>query len=87
MIMTRSDADTTSARRAGRKDVLHALVVLVLVGGIAALALDNRQDVQVGWVLGETTMPLYQLFVATFVLGIVAGLVARSRRHHRRSDH
>lgn len=65
---------------------MHAFIVLALVAGIAALALDNRQDVQVGWVLGDATMPLYQLFVATFMVGILAGLIARARRQHRRSD-
>jgi uncharacterized integral membrane protein len=80
-----TDVDTKSARRAGRRDVLHLAVVLILVAAIAGLALDNRQEVSVGWIVGDATMPLYQLFVATFVVGILAGWVLRFRHHHHSS--
>jgi len=77
--------DAKAARRAGRRDILHVLVVIALIAVVAGLALDNRQDVSVGWLAGDTTMPLYQLFVATFVLGILAGFLLRARRRHHRS--
>lgn len=61
---------------------MRAVAVLALIAFIAALAVDNRQEVSVGWLIGDTEMPLYQVFVATFVVGILAGVIARHRRKH-----
>ena len=77
-----TEADTRSARRAGRRQMLHIVVAVALIAGIAALAVDNREDVTVSWLVDDATMPLYQLFVGTFVVGIVVGFLLNARRHH-----
>ncbi|HUR03762.1 MAG TPA: LapA family protein [Nonomuraea sp.] len=79
---SKSDVDAKSARQAGRRDIVHIVVALALVAAIAALALDNRQEVTVSWLFGDATMPLYQLFVGTFAVGVVVGFLLRMRRHH-----
>ena len=79
---SKSDADTQPARR-GAGDILHIVVVVALVAGIVALAVDNRQEVTVGWVFGDGSLPLYLLFVGTFVVGILVGFLLNARRHHR----
>lgn len=71
------------ARWAGRVDAVRVLVVLALIGLVVALAVDNRQEVPVGWLFGDGDLPMYQMFVATFVVGIVTGLVIRSRHTGR----
>lgn len=73
----------TRSSRMAPVDILRVLVVLALVGLVVALAVDNRQEVSVGWLVDEGATPLYQVLLAAFAAGIVVGLVARRRhRHH-----
>lgn len=78
-----STSTTRSARRAGQRDAIRAVAVVALIAVVALLAVDNRQKVSVGWLVGDGDVPLYQLFVATFLLGIGVGFIARSTKRNR----
>ncbi len=64
----------------GRRQVLHLVVLAVLVVLTLALVLDNRQEVTVGWVVGEADAPLALALVVTFVLGLAVGWLGVRRR-------
>jgi uncharacterized integral membrane protein len=71
-----------------RRD-LARLVRLAVVAGLVvvviAVALDNRGDVRLGYVVGDTTAPVWIAIVAAAVVGAVAGWLLR-HRPRRRND-
>lgn len=70
--------DLARGQDLGRQVRLIAAVVLVLV--TVALVLDNRGDVRLGWVFGDTTTPLALVIAITFVLGLAVGWLGSHRR-------
>lgn len=70
--------ESTSTRGVGQTFQLIAIVVLI--ASIAALTLDNRQAVDVGWVLGDSSAPLALALVVAFLLGLGVGWLGARRR-------
>ena len=79
-----SDVDdrsvTDQARDVGRG--LRLLVVAALVAAIVVVALDNRDDVRLGYVFGDAEAPVWIALVAAGIVGVMIGwlLEHRSRR-------
>ncbi|GEK20257.1 LapA family protein [Cellulomonas xylanilytica] len=63
-----------------RRRWLAIVIVVVTVVVIAA----NRQEVQFSLVFTHFAMPLWVILAITFVLGIVVGWIAKTRRAGRR---
>lgn len=64
--------------RIRRRQTFRLLAIVALALVAAALALDNLQDVTIGWVIGDTDAPLVIVLVVAFVLGLALGwLVGR----------
>ena len=66
-----------------RRDVGRTLRLIVLAAFVAiavALAIDNRDDVDIGWVIGESTAPLALALAVAFVLGLGVGWLASRYR-------
>ena len=61
----------SDSKNLGRDFRLGAAVILVVI--TIALVLDNRDDVRVGWLLGDFTAPLALALAITFLLGIAVG--------------
>lgn len=72
--------ESPATRGLGQK--LHLIAMAVLVALIAALAIDNRQDVDIGWVAGDSSAPLALALVVAFLLGLGVGWLGA--RHQRR---
>lgn len=53
---------------------------VVVIGIIAALALDNRHEVRIGYVIGDAHVRLIWLLLVTAILGAVAARLVRWRR-------
>lgn len=64
-------------RALGQQVRLIAVIVLVLI--TIALVLDNRFDVRIGWVFGDTTSPLALVLIVTFILGLAVGWLGARR--------
>ena len=62
---------------------LRLVLALVLVAAIVAFAADNRDNVRVGWVVGDGDAPLVVVLLITAVMGAIIGwlLVHRPHRH------
>lgn len=54
-----------------------AVVVLVVV--VVAFVLDNRDEVDVGYVFGERATPLIVVLVAVFLAGLAVGWLSGRR--------
>jgi uncharacterized integral membrane protein len=78
--MASDSVSESNARSIRARQTFRLVVVVVLVAIVVAFAVDNSQDVEVGWLFGEGSLPLCVVIVATFVVGGLAGYVA-GRRH------
>jgi uncharacterized integral membrane protein len=78
--MASDSVSESNARSIRARQTFRLVVVVVLVAIVVAFAVDNSQDVEVGWLFGEGSLPLWVVIVATFVVGNLAGYVA-GRRH------
>jgi uncharacterized integral membrane protein len=65
---------------------LGRVVRLTLVAGIVAVlvlvAVDNRKDVRVGYVLGDTEAPIWIVLVLAAVCGVLIGWLMQHRHRH-----
>ena len=66
---------------------LGRIVRLTLVAGIIAIlvlvAVDNREDVRVGYVVGEAEAPVWIVLVCAAVGGLLIGWLIKHRPHHQ----
>ena len=65
------------ARRLGSRAKLYTYLILlaVLVMVIVLLALDNRDEARLSWVVGETDAPVVWIVLVSAIVGWLAGLV------------
>lgn len=61
--------------------MLRLLVVIALLVGIVVVALDNRDQVRVGYAFGDANAPIWIVLVAAAAAGIVIGWLVRHRPH------
>ncbi len=67
-----------TARDVGRLVVIGVAIAAGVV--LVLLALDNRQDVRVGYLFGELTAPLWTVVVLAAAAGLILGWLIRHRR-------
>lgn len=70
-------------RRDAARLVRFALV-LAVIAVVVLLALDNRQDVKVGYLVDDTTAPLWMVIVGSALGGLLIGALVRVRSRHQR---
>ena len=57
----------------------RGLVVVALLVGLVLVALDNRDNVRVGYVFGDASAPIWIVLVLSAVAGVVIGWLIRHR--------
>ena len=72
-------------RRDGRgtrdtRDTIRIVAVLILVAVLVAFVLDNTDDVEIGYVVGDSEIPLIVVLVATALLGALIDRLAQWTR-------
>lgn len=67
-----------SFRDVGR--LVRIVVVLIVLAATVLVALDNRDDVRLGYVFGDADAPVWVAMVGAGLAGLLIGLVARRRR-------
>jgi len=79
----RSDDVEYIEHREGRSvaDIFRSLVVVALLVGLVIVALDNRDNVRVGYVFGDASAPIWIVLVASAIAGVVIGWLIRHRPH------
>jgi uncharacterized integral membrane protein len=80
----RDDADHVSTLDTAR-GVGHLVrigVVVAIVVALVALALDNTDEVRVGFVFGDFDTPLWAVIVISAAAGVILGWLIRHRRRH-----
>lgn len=78
------DQYAAAVHRRDAARLVRLIVVLAVVAVLVLLGLDNRQDVQVGYLVDETTAPLWMVIVISALGGVLIGALLRVRsRQHR----
>lgn len=70
----------THERSIRTRQTIRILVWIVALGALIAVVVSNSQDVEIDWVFGESTGPLWIVIAGAALLGAVIGYVARWRR-------
>jgi len=63
--------------------VVRFALVAVLLAGFVLVAVDNRDDVRVGYLVGDTTAPIWIVLVLAAVGGVMIGWLIRHRPHRQ----
>jgi len=66
-----------------RRQQLRLVSIGVLAAAFAGVALDNTQDVAIGWLFDEAKVPLIVALLASFLVGAVIGAFTSRRRRKR----
>jgi uncharacterized integral membrane protein len=74
------DTTSTHERSIRTRQTVRIVVIAVAVALVVAFAVDNSQDVEVGWVVGDGELPLWLVIVGSFLVGGLVGYVG-GRRH------
>ena len=59
--------------------VIRLIVVVALIGAVVAVALDNRDDVRLGYVFGDVSAPVWMVIVGAGLIGVLVGWLVRHR--------
>ena len=64
--------------------IVRFVLIAAIIVAIVLVALDNTDDVRIGYVFGEKQAPVWIVLVAAAFAGVVIGwlLKHRPRRHH-----
>jgi len=75
----------TAAQEAAirRRQTFRLTTIAVIVAAAAALAIDNRQSVSLGYVVGDREAPLVIALLVAFVLGAVVSRLSTRRQRGR----
>jgi uncharacterized integral membrane protein len=63
--------------------MLRWLFIAVIVAALLLVGLDNRDDVRVGYAVGDTTAPIWIVIIAAAVGGMIIGWLIRHRPRNR----
>ena len=63
--------------------LIRWILITVIVVAIVVVAMDNREDVRIGYAVGDAFAPIWIVLVAAAVAGIVIGWLVRHRPRNR----
>lgn len=73
-------ADSSGSQGLSNQQKARLAGIAALVAVVIGLVLDNTDDVEIGWVLGESNAPLVVLLLVVWVAGVAIGWLAGRRR-------
>ena len=77
------DRNTAAVHRRDLGRLIRLIVVAALVAVLVIVALDNRNDARIGYAIGDATVPVWFLIVASAAGGVIIGWLIRHRpRNH-----
>jgi uncharacterized integral membrane protein len=59
--------------------VIRLIVIVVIVAAIAVVALDNRDDMRLGYVVGEVSSPVWLVMLGALLVGMLVGWLISHR--------
>jgi uncharacterized integral membrane protein len=80
-----SDEVSEHAAAVHRRDVAHIIrwiFILLILAALIAVGMDNRDDVRVGYAVGDANAPIWIVIVASAIGGMIIGWLIRHRPRH-----
>ena len=77
------DRHAGAVHRRDAAQIIRLVLVLAIVAVLVAFALDNREDVRIGYVVGDTEAPVWIVLVAAAICGVVIDWLLRHRPRQR----
>jgi uncharacterized integral membrane protein len=81
-----SDDVNDHAAAVHRRDVAQLvrwLFIAAIVAALMVVGLDNRDDVRVGYAVGETKAPIWIVIISAAIGGMIIGWLIRHRPRNR----
>lgn len=73
------DRAAGAVHRRDAAQVIKLLIVVAIVAAIIVVAMDNREDVRVGYAIGDASAPIWIVVVAAAMAGMAIGWLMRRR--------
>ena len=78
----RVDEHTAAVHRRDAGRIVRLAFVLVIIAALVIVAMDNRDDVRIGYAFGDANAPVWIALVLSSIAGVVVGWLVRLRRRH-----
>jgi uncharacterized integral membrane protein len=63
--------------------IIRWIFIAAIVVALVVVAMDNRDDVRVGYAVGDAQAPIWIVMIAAAVGGVIIGWLVRHRPRHR----
>ena len=77
------DRNAGAVHRRDAAQVMRLVIVLIIVAALVVVAMDNRDDVRVGYAVGDAQAPVWIVLVAAAIGGVIIGWLMRHRTRQR----
>jgi uncharacterized integral membrane protein len=74
---------TGAVHRRDAMRMVRWVLIAAIVVALVLVAMDNRDDVRVGYAVGNTNAPIWIVIIAAAVAGVFIGWLIRHRPRHR----
>lgn len=74
---------TGAVHRRDAMQLIRWVLIAAIVVGIVLVAMDNRDDVRVGYAVGDAEAPIWIVIIAAAVAGVFIGWLVRHRPRRR----
>lgn len=81
--MNDRDVEEISAavHRRDTRRIVRLVAIVLIAGALVAVALDNREDVRIGYVFGDASGPIWLVITLAGLAGVVIGWLLAHRSH------
>src|SRR5215213_3081577 len=77
------DRHAGAVHRRDATQIARLILVVAIVVVLVVVAMDNRDDVRIGYAVGETQAPVWIVLVAAAICGVFIGWLLRHRPRQR----
>ena len=74
---------TGAVHRRDAMQVIRWVFIAAIVVALVLVAMDNQNDVRVGYAIGDAEAPIWIVIIAAAVAGVFIGWLIRHRPRHR----
>ena len=73
------DQHSGAVHRRDARQITRFVVVVAIVTALIVVAMDNREDVRIGYAVGDASAPVWVVVVAAAAAGVIIGWLMRRR--------
>lgn len=77
------DRHAAAVHRRDMARVIGLLIIGAIVVALVVVAMDNREDVRIGYAIGDTEAPVWIVLVVASACGVLIGWLLRHRPRQR----